>query len=124
MAVPAPAALNKCEAVGVDRRGHSRNVALRKHIRRRMGAWQSRRSPSIRHEPKAWLTTTTAAAARPAPWAEALVYGHMRDRLRGEPLVRGHPSGRVWGRRWRTVGVPSPGSTMTAPPLLGDDDRM
>jgi hypothetical protein len=53
MATPVPAALNKREAVGVDRRDHSRNVASRKHIRRRMGAWQSLRSPGIRHEPRA-----------------------------------------------------------------------
>ena len=126
MEAPTPVALKKREAINVDRRDRSRNMALRKRIRR-MGARQCRWSPSIRHEPRAWLTTTMMAAARhrrPTPWVEALVHGCTHDRLWAEPLVRGHPSVRVWGCRWRTVDVPGPGSTAAAvPPLLIDDYR-
>ena len=96
MAAPAPTALNKCEAIGVDRRSRPRNVALRKRIRR-MDAWRCRRSPGIRHKPRAYLTTTTMAAARrrhPTPLAEALVHGHTHDRLWAEPLMRGTPAAR------------------------------
>jgi hypothetical protein len=57
--------------------------------------------------------------------AKTLVHGRTGDWPWAKPLVCGHPSNRVAGRRRRTVGVPRLGTTMTiaAPPLLGDDDR-
>jgi hypothetical protein len=87
MATPMSTALNKREAVSIDRRNHLGNLALRKRIWR-MGAWWCRRTPDVRHGPSA-----AAMHRRPALLAEALVHGHPHNRLWGKPLVRGNPRG-------------------------------
>jgi len=54
--------------------------------------------------PRRWCTGTRAIGCAPIRW---------------------YSSGRVWGRHWRTrASCPGPGSTTTAPPLLGDGDQM
>jgi hypothetical protein len=61
--VPAPTALNKCEAVGVDKRGSPRDMALRRRIRR-VDARRRWRSLGVRCGPRATHMTMTVAATR------------------------------------------------------------
>jgi hypothetical protein len=79
MAAPTPTALNKCEAIDVDR-----------HRRSRMGTRRRQRSPGVPKEPE-----RRAAVRMELP--KSLACGHTHGWLWAEPLVHGHPSSRAWG---------------------------
>jgi hypothetical protein len=63
MAAPTPTALNKSEAISVDRRSHARDEVSRKPICS-MGMRRHRRSPSVHRDSRIWLTTTTLVAIK------------------------------------------------------------